>query len=57
VDKELQDDALYTLAYCETEIQAWNDAKNAWRSLIRRFPESHFTPEAKLQLAQLTLMH
>ncbi len=57
VDKELQDDALYTLAYCETEIQAWNDAKNAWKSLIRRFPESHFTPEAKLQLAQLTLMH
>jgi outer membrane protein assembly factor BamD (BamD/ComL family) len=39
------------------EIQAWNDAKNAWRSLIRRFPESHFTPEAKLLLAQLTLMH
>jgi tetratricopeptide (TPR) repeat protein len=57
VDKELQDDALYTLAYCEMEIQAWNDAKNAWRSLIRRFPESHFTPEAKLLLAQLTLMH
>jgi tetratricopeptide (TPR) repeat protein len=57
VDKELQDDALYTLAYCETEIQAWNDAKNAWRSLIHRFPDSHFTPEAKLQLAQLTLMH
>jgi TolA-binding protein len=57
VDKELQDDALYTLAYCETEIQAWNDAKNTWKSLIRRFPESHFTPEAKLQLAQLTLMH
>lgn len=57
LDKELQDDALYTLAYCETEIQAWNDAKNAWRSLIRRFPESHFTPEAKLQLAQLTATH
>jgi tetratricopeptide (TPR) repeat protein len=57
VDKELQDDALYTLAYCETEIQAWNDAKTAWKSLIRRFPESHFTPEAKLQLAQLILMH
>jgi TolA-binding protein len=57
VDKELQDDALYLLAYCQTEIQAWNDAKNTWRTLIHRFPDSHFTPEAKLQLAQLSLMH
>jgi TolA-binding protein len=57
VDKELQDDALYSLAYCQMEIQAWNDAKNTWRSLIHRFPDSHFTPEAKLQLAQLSLMH
>jgi TolA-binding protein len=57
VDKELQDDALYALAYCQTEIQAWNDAKNTWRALIRRFPDSHYTPEGKLQLAQLALMH
>jgi TolA-binding protein len=57
VDKELQDDALYSLAYCQGEIQAWNDAKNTWRALIHRFPDSHFTPEAKLQLAQLSLMH
>jgi TolA-binding protein len=57
VDKELQDDALFTLANCEVEIQAWNDAKNTWRTLIRRFPESHYIPEAKSQLAQLTLMH
>jgi TolA-binding protein len=56
-DKELQDDALYALAYCETETQAWNDAKNTWRALIRRFPDSHFTPEAQLQLAQLQLLH
>jgi TolA-binding protein len=57
VDKEIQDDALHSLAYCQTEIQAWNDAKNTWRTLIHRFPDSHFTPEAKLQLAQLSLMH
>jgi TolA-binding protein len=56
-DKELQDDALYLLAQCQTDTQAWNDAKNTWRTLIRRFPDSRFTPEAKLQLAQLNLMH
>jgi TolA-binding protein len=57
VDKEVHDDALYMLAYSQMDIQAWNDAKNTWRTLIRRFPESRFTPDAKLQLAQLQLMH
>lgn len=57
VDKEVHDDALYMLAWCQTDIQAWNDAKNTWRTLIRRFPESRFTAEARLQLAQLQLMH
>ena len=57
IDKELQDDALYELAKSHEELQAWNEAKNAWRALIRRFPESRFTPEAKMLLAQLQLMH
>jgi TolA-binding protein len=56
-DRELQDDAYYHLAYSQQEAQAWNDAKNSWRTLIRRFPESRFVAEAKLQLAQLSLMH
>jgi len=57
VDKEVHDDALYMLAWCQQDIQAWNDAKNTWRTLIRRFPESRFAGEAKMQLAQLQLMH
>lgn len=57
VDKEVHDDALALLAYCQTDVQAWNDAKNTWRTLIRRFPESRFAAEAKLQLAQLQLAH
>lgn len=56
-DKELQDDALYELAKSQEDIQTWNEAKNTWRTLIRRFPDSHFTPEAKLYLAQLQAMH
>ena len=47
-DKELEDDALYDLARCQTDLQAWNEAKMAWRQLIRRFPDSHFVPEARL---------
>ena len=57
VDKEVHDDALAMLAWCQMDTQAWNDAKNTWRSLIRRFPDSKFTAEAKLQLAQLNLTH
>jgi len=56
-DKELEDDALYDLAHCQTDLQAWNDAKSTWRQLIRRFPDSHFVPEARLELAQLSQMH
>ena len=57
VDKEIHDDALYQLAWCQTDLQAWNDAKASWRTLIRRFPDSRFAAEAKAQLAQLQLNH
>jgi TolA-binding protein len=56
-DRELQDDALEQLAWCQTEIEAFNDAKNTWRTLIRKFPDSHFGPEAKLALMQLSQTH
>ena len=56
-DKELQDDALYELAWSQMETQAWNDAKNSWRGLLHRFPDSHYSPEAKMELASLQLLH
>jgi TolA-binding protein len=57
VDKEIQDDALEELALCQTEIESFNDAKNTWRTLLRKFPDSHFAPEAKLALQTLTQYH
>jgi outer membrane protein assembly factor BamD (BamD/ComL family) len=56
-DKEVQDDALEVLAWCQTEIEAYNDAKNTWRTLLRKFPDSHYAPEAKLALQTLTQNH
>jgi TolA-binding protein len=53
VDREVEDDALEQLAWCQTELEAYNDAKNTWRALLRRFPDSHFAPEAKLALQTL----
>jgi TolA-binding protein len=57
IDKEVQDDALEQLAWCQTEIESYNDAKNTWRTLLRKFPDSHFAPEAKLALQVLTQSH
>jgi TolA-binding protein len=57
LDKEVQDDALQVLAHSQADIKAWNDAKNTWRTLIRRFPDSRFAPEARMQLAHLNLLH
>jgi TolA-binding protein len=57
IEKEEQDDALDELAWCEMELESWNDAKTTWRTLIRRFPDSHFAGEARMQLASLNLLH
>ncbi len=56
-DKETQLGALEVLAWSQTEIEAFNDAKNTWRTLLRRFPDSHFAPEAKLALMTLMQNH
>jgi tetratricopeptide (TPR) repeat protein len=37
-DRDAQDDALEQLAWCQTEIESYNDAKNTWRTLLRRVP-------------------
>jgi TolA-binding protein len=57
IDREVQDDALEQLAWCQTEIEAFNDAKNTWHTLLRKFPDSHYAAEAKLALLQLSQTH
>jgi len=56
-DRDVQADALDQLAWCQMEIEAYNDAKNTWRTLLRKFPDSHYGPEAKLALQGLTQSH
>jgi TolA-binding protein len=56
-DKEVQDDALEQLAWCQTEMESYNDAKNTWRTLLRKYPDSHYAPEAKLALTTLMQNH
>ncbi len=56
-DPEILDDAAYLLAECLVDIQAWNDAKNALRSFIRRYPSSPFYNDARITLADLEAKH
>jgi TolA-binding protein len=57
VNKEIHDDALYHLAWCQMDVQAWNDAKDTWRMLIRKYPETRFAAEGKVQLSALNILH
>lgn len=54
---EAQDDALYELAWCYADLKDWNNGKQAWRDLLRKFPDSHFAAEARMYLAQWEMIH
>jgi TolA-binding protein len=56
-DREVSDDATFLLAECLIDIQAWNDAKNALRSFIRRFGDSPFLNDARMALADISVKH
>lgn len=52
---EILDDATFLLAESLVDIQAYNDARSAYRSFIRRFPNSLLVNDAKMALAELSL--
>jgi TolA-binding protein len=56
-DKEVMDEATLALAEAQSDIQAWNDAKNTLRAFVRRFPSSAHINDARAKLAELQLYH
>jgi TolA-binding protein len=56
-DKEVMDDAMFLLAECQVDIEAYNDAKSTLRAFIRRFPKSAAYNDARMKLADLQLHH
>ena len=50
---EILDDAMFLLAQCLIDIQAFNDAKTTLRNDIRRYPKSPYVNDAKMALADL----
>jgi TolA-binding protein len=53
IDKDLQDDAAFLLAQCAEDIGSYEDAKNALRTLLRRWPRSSFAQDASHRLSEL----
>ena len=55
VDKELQDDATWLLSECAEDLGNIDDARNALRTLLRRWPRSALIPDARKRLSDLNL--
>ena len=52
-DSAVLDDAMFLLATCLSDIQAYNDAVTTLRKFIRRYPRSPYANDAKMLLADL----
>jgi TolA-binding protein len=55
LDKELQDDAAWLLSLCAEDLGNLDEARNALRTLMRRFPRSSLVPDATRRLTDLNL--
>jgi len=55
VDRELQDDATLLVSRCAEDLGQIDDARNALRTLMRRWPRSALTPDARRHLGELNL--
>ncbi len=54
LDRELQDDATWMLALCAEELDDIDTAREALRTLIRRWPRSSLARDARPKLRDLT---
>lgn len=54
-DRELQDDAAMLLSECEEQLGNIDDARNALRLVLRRWPRSAFIADARRHLGELNV--
>ncbi len=55
IDRELQDDALWLVSECNEDLERIDEARNALRTLLRRWPRSALVPDARRHLGELNL--
>ncbi len=54
-DPELQDDAMWLLGQCAEELEQIDEARNALRTILRRWPRSEYAADARRHLGELNL--
>jgi TolA-binding protein len=55
IDRELQDDATWLLSQCHEDMGHLDDAREALRDLLRRWPRSSLATDARRHLGELNL--
>ena len=55
VDPSLRDDATWLLGRCAVDLGKLDDARDAFRSLVREWPRSEYAPEARKRLGEINL--
>jgi TolA-binding protein len=55
IDRELQDDATWLLSQCHEDMDHVDDAREALRDLLRRWPRSSLATDARRHLGELNL--
>jgi TolA-binding protein len=53
IDKEVQDDGAWLLSQCAEDLGNIDNARNALRTLLRRWPSSSLLPDARKRLNEL----
>src|SRR5262249_31859836 len=53
LNKDLQDDAVWLVSQCAAELGDIDEARDAVRTLLRKWPRSSLAPEARLKLRDL----
>jgi tetratricopeptide (TPR) repeat protein len=54
-DRDLQADAAWLLSHCAEDVGDIDEARDALRTLLRRWPRSALVPDARKRLGELTL--
>ena len=55
IDRDLQADAAWLLSHCAEDVGDMDEARDALRTLLRRWPRSALVPDARKRLGELTV--
>lgn len=54
-DRDMGDDVYWLLSIVHEELVQWDDARNALRTLMRRYPTSQLVPDSRARISELLI--